>query len=77
MIIIWDPALVLLDRPADSIRPSIIDEIVGKLHRLRARCGLTIQLVEQSVGFIQKMSDRMVTQKGRFMVKQGVADVAH
>ena len=60
-----DPRLVLLDEPTEGIQPSIIDEIVETLLRLRARSGLTMILVEQNLDFIAALSQRiLIIQKG-------------
>ena len=60
------PRLVLLDEPTEGIQPSIIDEIVETLQRLRTRSGLTMILVEQNLDFIAALSQRiLVIQKGR------------
>jgi branched-chain amino acid transport system ATP-binding protein len=60
-----DPRLVLLDEPTEGIQPSIIDEIVETLQRLRAKRGLTIILVEQNLDFIAALSQRiLIIQKG-------------
>jgi branched-chain amino acid transport system ATP-binding protein len=59
------PRLVLLDEPTEGIQPSIIDEIVETLQRLRGRSGLTIILVEQNLDFIAALSQRiLIIQKG-------------
>jgi branched-chain amino acid transport system ATP-binding protein len=59
------PKLLLLDEPTEGIQPSIIEEIVETLDRLRAR-GLTLILVEQNLDFIAALSQRILTiQKGR------------
>jgi branched-chain amino acid transport system ATP-binding protein len=56
---------VLLDEPTEGIQPSIIDEIVETLLRLRDRSGLTIILVEQNLEFIAALSHRiLIIQKG-------------
>ena len=61
-----DPALVLLDEPTEGIQPSIIEEMVETLQAVRARRGLTIVLVEQNLGFIAALSDRiLILQKGQ------------
>ncbi len=61
-----DPGLVLLDEPTEGIQPSIIEEMVETLQAVRARRGLTIVLVEQNLGFIAALSDRiLILQKGR------------
>jgi branched-chain amino acid transport system ATP-binding protein len=59
------PRLVLLDEPTEGIQPSIIDEIVETLQRLRAKRGLTMILVEQNLDFIAALSQRiLIIQKG-------------
>jgi branched-chain amino acid transport system ATP-binding protein len=59
------PRLVLLDEPTEGIQPSIIDEIVETLHRLRESSGLTLILVEQNLDFIAALSHRiLIIQKG-------------
>ncbi|MBV8448228.1 MAG: ABC transporter ATP-binding protein [Hyphomicrobiales bacterium] len=61
------PRLVLLDEPTEGIQPSIIEEIVETLSRLRvANRRLTMILVEQNLDFIAQLSQRiLVIQKGR------------
>ncbi len=57
---------MLLDEPTEGIQPSIIEEMVETLQAVRARRGLTIVLVEQNLGFIAALSDRiLILQKGR------------
>jgi branched-chain amino acid transport system ATP-binding protein len=59
------PRLVLLDEPTEGIQPSIIDEIVETLQRLRAKSRLTVILVEQNLDFIAALSQRiLIIQKG-------------
>jgi branched-chain amino acid transport system ATP-binding protein len=59
------PRLVLLDEPTEGIQPSIIDEIVEILLRLRDKAGLTMILVEQNLDFIAALSQRiLMIQKG-------------
>jgi branched-chain amino acid transport system ATP-binding protein len=59
------PRLVLLDEPTEGIQPSIIDEIVETLLRLRDKTGLTVILVEQNLDFIAALSQRiLMIQKG-------------
>ena len=59
------PRLVLLDEPTEGIQPSIIDEIVEVLQRLRDNSGLTMILVEQNLDFIAALSKRiLIIQKG-------------
>jgi branched-chain amino acid transport system ATP-binding protein len=59
------PKLVLLDEPTEGIQPSIVDEIIETLMRLRERGGLTMILVEQNLNFISALSQRvLILQKG-------------
>jgi branched-chain amino acid transport system ATP-binding protein len=59
------PRLILLDEPTEGIQPSIIDEIVVILQRLRDNSGLTMILVEQNLDFIASLSQRiLIIQKG-------------
>jgi ABC-type branched-subunit amino acid transport system ATPase component len=60
------PKLILLDEPTEGVQPSIRDEIVETLLRLRAEFGLTILLVEQNVRFMGALADRILhMEKGR------------
>ncbi|MCW5745284.1 MAG: ABC transporter ATP-binding protein [Alphaproteobacteria bacterium] len=60
------PKLVLLDEPTEGIQPSIIEEIIDILLRLKSKSRLTIVLVEQNQEFIRRLSDRvLIIQKGR------------
>jgi ABC-type branched-subunit amino acid transport system ATPase component len=69
-----EPNIVLLDEPTEGIQPSIVDEIGETLLRLRTSRGLTVVLVEQSLEFIRKLSDRvLVIQKGTF-IREVAAD---
>ncbi|MBS0219513.1 MAG: ABC transporter ATP-binding protein [Proteobacteria bacterium] len=60
------PALLLLDEPTEGIQPSIVDEIIERLARLKQSRRLTMVLVEQNLDFIAALSDRiLLIQKGR------------
>lgn len=59
------PKIILLDEPTEGIQPSIIEEMIETLHRLRASLGLTMILVEQNRDFIAALAQRvLVMQKG-------------
>ena len=59
------PKMILLDEPTEGIQPSIIDEIIDLLRRLREDDGLSMLLVEQNLNFIQALSDRvLIIQRG-------------
>jgi branched-chain amino acid transport system ATP-binding protein len=72
-----NPRLVLLDEPTEGIQPSIIDEIVETLQRLRATSGLTMILVEQNLEFIAALSQRiLIIQKGAITREVQPGDLA-
>jgi ABC-type branched-subunit amino acid transport system ATPase component len=54
------PKLILLDEPTEGVQPSIRDEIVETLLRLRAELDLTILLVEQNVRFMSALAGRIL-----------------
>jgi len=71
------PRLVLLDEPTEGIQPSIIDEIVESLQRLREKSGLTMILVEQNLDFIAALSQRvLIIQKGTITREARPSDLA-
>ena len=71
------PRLVLLDEPTEGIQPSIIDEIVETLQRLRAKSRLTIILVEQNLDFIAALSQRvLIIQKGMITREAAPGDLS-
>ena len=59
------PRLVLLDEPTEGLQPTIIEEIVEIMQRLRDNSRLTMILVEQNLDFIAALSKRiLIIQKG-------------
>ncbi|GJD48567.1 High-affinity branched-chain amino acid transport ATP-binding protein LivF [Methylobacterium crusticola] len=59
------PRIVLLDEPTEGIQPSIIEELVETLGAIGRARGLTVLLVEQNLGFISALSNRvLILQKG-------------
>jgi branched-chain amino acid transport system ATP-binding protein len=75
--LVGDPKLVLLDEPTEGIQPSIIDEIVETLGKLRDKGGLTMILVEQNLEFISALSQRvLMIQKGA-IVRSAKPDELH
>jgi branched-chain amino acid transport system ATP-binding protein len=62
------PKLLLLDEPTEGIQPSIVEEILDILIRLHRHQGLAIVVVEQSLDFIRRLSDRiLLIEKGMIM----------
>ena len=75
-----NPKLLMLDEPAEGIQPSIVEEIIEILRRLRVSRGLTLVLVEQKLDFIAALVDStFVIQRGRItgsIPAGGLADTA-
>ena len=62
------PKLLLLDEPTEGIQPSIVEEILEILIGLHRHRGLAIVVVEQSLDFIRRLSDRvLLIEKGMIM----------
>jgi branched-chain amino acid transport system ATP-binding protein len=62
------PKLLLLDEPTEGIQPSIVEEILEILIGLHRHQGLAIVVVEQSLDFIRRLSDRiLLIEKGMIM----------
>ncbi len=56
--LIGNPDLLLLDEPSEGVQPNIVEQIIGILKIVNEETGLTILLVEQHMGLIQKLSNR-------------------
>ena len=54
------PKLLLLDEPTEGIQPSIVEEILEILIGLHRYNGLAIIVVEQSLDFIRRLSERVL-----------------
>ena len=54
------PKLLLLDEPTEGIQPSIVEEILEILIGLHRYKGLAIIVVEQSLDFIRRLSQRVL-----------------
>ena len=54
------PKLLLLDEPTEGIQPSIVEEILEILIGLHRYQGLAILVVEQSIDFIRRLSERIL-----------------
>lgn len=70
-----NPKIVLLDEPTEGIQPSICDEIIETLQRLRVEQNLAVILVEQDIEFLSALSDRILILENGQLV--GEIDPAH
>jgi len=60
-----EPRLLLLDEPTEGIQPSIVEEIEDYLVRRAREASLAVVVVEQDIGFIATIAQRVLwLQKG-------------
>ena len=70
-----NPKIILLDEPTEGIQPSICDEIIETLQRLRVEQNLAVILVEQDIEFLSALSDRILIIENGQLVDE--VDPAH
>lgn len=62
------PRILLLDEPTEGIQPSLVEAMVERIGDLRRRRGLAVLLVEQNLGFIGALADRiLLIHRGRIV----------
>jgi urea ABC transporter ATP-binding protein UrtE len=72
------PKLLLLDEPTEGIQPSIVEEILDILIGLHRHRGLAIIVVEQSLDFIRRLSERvLLIERGAITGEVLPADLGH
>ncbi|QDG94655.1 ABC transporter ATP-binding protein (plasmid) [Rhizobium sp. NIBRBAC000502774] len=64
------PKIMLLDEPTEGIQPSIIEEMIETLLKIRKSDGLTILLVEQNLECLQALADRILVLNRGVIVKE-------
>ncbi|MGH8966595.1 MAG: ATP-binding cassette domain-containing protein, partial [Actinomycetes bacterium] len=65
--LVTNPRLVLLDEPSDGLAPSVVDQLVGVIGRMRDE-GVGVLLVEQDLHLAFAVSDEIaVMEKGRIV----------
>ena len=67
------PKLCLFDEPSYGLAPILVTELFGIIQRLRKE-GLTILLIEQSVGHALKIADRAYVLENGRIVSEGRSD---
>jgi branched-chain amino acid transport system ATP-binding protein len=71
------PRLLLLDEPSLGLAPQVTQGMFRVLHELRADSGMTMLLVEQSVGVALDLADAaVVLDTGRITLRGSAADLA-
>ncbi len=59
-ILISDPTLILLDEPTAGVNPTLINELIMAIKRLRDEGGKTILIVEHNMKVISQICDRVI-----------------
>lgn len=69
-----NPALLLLDEPAEGLAPLVVHRLVEVLREIRA-AGMTILLADQNLHFCRKVADRAYIMEKGLMQFSGTMDV--
>ena len=69
-----NPALLLLDEPAEGLAPMVVHRLVEVLREIRA-AGMTILLADQNLHFCRKVADRAYIMEKGLMQFSGTMDV--
>lgn len=73
--LVANPELILLDEVSLGLSPAIVDRVYSILPKLRA-AGTTVVLVEQDLGRVMKVSDRIICMlEGRIVLEGRTADL--
>ncbi len=72
------PKVILLDEPSEGIQPSIVEQIAEHLEVLSSKQNLAILLVEQDLGLVGRLAQRVVVmRKGRLVSEVAATDLAN
>lgn len=73
--LINDPAVILIDEPSAGLAPSVVEDLLEVLLRVR-ELGLTMLLVEQNIRFGLRLADQAcLLQKGRIVYSGETGDL--
>ena len=70
-ILMRDPVLVLLDEPAAGINPTLLQDVLALVHRLREEQGTTFLVVEHNMDVVMGHCDRVVVMNAGQVIAQG------
>jgi branched-chain amino acid transport system ATP-binding protein len=58
------PRLLLLDEPTEGIQPSLVPEVLERVHTVNEKLGVSVLLVEQNLGFATEAATRVYVMDG-------------
>ena len=71
------PKLLMLDEPSLGLAPAVVRDIMAHIQRINAELGLTVLLVEQSVGVALRLAHRgYVLERGRIVLSATSEELA-
>jgi len=75
-VLMTDPSVVLLDEPMAGVNPTLQEELMARLHELRAE-GLTFLLVEHDMDVIMSHCEHVIVMhQGRVLAEGEPAEIA-
>ena len=70
-ILVRRPVVVLLDEPAAGINPTLLQQVLAVIHRLRAEQGTAFLVVEHNMDVVMGHSDRVVVMNAGQVIAEG------
>jgi branched-chain amino acid transport system ATP-binding protein len=70
-----DPRILLLDEPTSGVNPVLAETIADRIKKLQQERGLTFFIVEHNMGFLERLSDRVVVMAEGATLLEGPLDV--
>jgi len=70
-ILLFDPDLILLDEPTAGVNPTLINDLVEAIQRLRDERGKTILLVEHNMRVISRICDKVIVLDSGIKIAEG------
>lgn len=75
--LVLDPALILMDEPAEGIQPTIVQEIGDVIQRLTSERNITVLLVEQKLPFARRVGTHFVVlDRGRLQASGEMSELS-
>lgn len=73
-VLMSEPKLVILDEPLAGVNPTLANEIMGYLTRLRAELGVSFLIIEHRLDIALKFVDYVFAMHQGEVIAQGLPD---